>query len=132
MSNRCLRGPSHSAFIVPVICAALNIQHRGIDRVAARFGDDVFGAAVNEVRHILHATSLDVPLSYYDGEAYVMDYVQENILDAVEEHYPSGAFARLQTMVRDVERNMHATQGLSVLLSRGRDEVYGEPPMLST
>jgi len=129
MSNRCAFGPTHSAFIVPIVCVAHNKDHPGIEQVISTFGNEVFARAVSEIRNIFDISSLIVPWGLdQNGNPYIIDDDQEKILDAVEQYYPLGAFSTIQTMVRERERSRNAEPILNMRPNCAFPEAPSEVP----
>ena len=73
----------HSPVFVPLLCAATGMAHPGIARVSALMTPAVWTPLVAAVAMALeHAGRLPIPWGNLDGQPYVQDHMQEELLFA--------------------------------------------------
>ena len=112
---------THSNVLVPLICAAMGIEHTAIGNVRHRFPDH-FNGAVEEIRAVLpsfaSASRVMIKQSFSDPfNPYIEAHIQNAILDRVFDAFPTDA-SHLQA-IQTIEAEAYANQ---VMHMRAQEE----------
>ena len=87
---------SHSWVMVPIICASMSpsMFHNGIIQLRRKFGEEVFGGAVSEVRAALAHLSRPVRVTQLGLDPFIDPADQDDVIEKVTP--PSLAFKEFE------------------------------------